>query len=177
MNETGQSRRQQMAEAVRVSRGSDIEAIIKLLDAPEPAARSHAPNMIRRRGISTAIPSLVAHATDSDSEVRTAITHALADFRDPSCREALVTLLDDEEQIVRRLALRGVSRLRDESAFPAALSLYSERGVEAKQEALDALADLPGESSLNALQQLLASERSWVWRRRIRRALRGRNSS
>jgi HEAT repeat protein len=109
---------------------------------------------------------------EEDAEVRGGIALALASFEDPALTGTLAALLDDPSEGVRRLALRGLSKLDDPRVLEVAPILYSSGGWLARQEALDALARLGTPEAGTALETLLTAERRWRGRRAIRKALR-----
>jgi HEAT repeat protein len=163
-------RRDAINEAWRVCRSRDKIAITRLLDSPEPTARSFASNAIMRQRIEEAVPQLRSHLEhESDAEARSSMALALAELAMPESKETFLRLLTDPDHANRRMALRGLSLIGDESVSRSAVEEYrAPTGPHGRQEALDALARLRSPE----LPQLLADEKSWRWRRRIRRALR-----
>jgi HEAT repeat protein len=169
---TGESPRERVAHAVRVTSLGDVRAIVELLDSPDVVVREHVVGAVRQQEIRQAIPELMRRIGGEEPGVRAAMALALADFREPECRETLWTLVADDSEEVRRLALRGLSRLGDADVVAAASAMYKEGGLMARQEALDALALLGSAVSRSALEDLHPNHRN-LWRRRaIRRAIR-----
>ena len=169
---TRRVRRERVREAVQTTNEGDLGSILRLLDSPEPAVREHAIAAIGRQRKTEAIPELVRRVAAEEQSVRISIAAVLAEFRNPACRETLRSLVNDESEGVRRLALRGLGRISDPEAVDIATSWYPGGGVFTRQEALDALAESPSEASRRALRGLLDTERNWWWRRAIRKALR-----
>jgi HEAT repeat protein len=165
-------RRERIVEASTISRSHDTDAIIGLLDSPESAVRLHAALAISRQGITQALPELRRHVgSEEDAEVRGAMAVTLAKLAVPESRDTLHGLLADQDEDVRRMGLRGLSHLGDESVIDKATQWYHGGGWKMKQEALDALSTLQTDASRTELGRLKAQETSWWWRRRIRRAL------
>jgi HEAT repeat protein len=149
-----------------------VRAIVELLDSPDVVVREHVVGAVRRQKVRQAIPELMRRVGGEEPSVRAAMALALADFREPECRETLWTLITDDSEEVRRLALRGLSRLGDPDVVAAASAMYGEGGLMARQEALDALALLGSAANRSALEVLHPNYRK-LWRRRaIRRAIR-----
>jgi HEAT repeat protein len=168
------ARREQIREATRITSGGDELAIVGLLDSSEPAVRQHAAGAVRRKRLIGALPELRSRIEcESDPEVRSSLALALAELAQPESRSVLHALLSDPQEVNRRMALRGLSFLGDESVtIPAVEAYTSATNRFGKQEALDALARLQTEVAHTELMKLLRTESSWRWRRRIRRAAR-----
>ena len=164
--------RERRAEAVQVTKSGEVGAILELLNSPDTTIRCYVVTEIMRQKIREAIPELLRRVSAEEASVRDSMALALAEFRAPESQETLRALMTDDSQDVRRMALRGLSRLGDEDAVDAAVAMYPQDGMMARQEALDALVELRSDASRAALQSLLAHERSWWWRLNIRRALR-----
>jgi HEAT repeat protein len=161
-----------MRHAMQVTKGGDPDAVIALLDSRDADVRLHAIVRIRRKGIVQALSALTRRLPEEDDYLREAVMGALADLRQEQSRETFVELLSDTSPTVRRLALRGLAALGDVRAVEAATGLYSSGDRFSKYEALDALAMVPDQRAEHALRSLATTERSWYWRRRVRKAIR-----
>jgi HEAT repeat protein len=165
-------RRERIVEASKISSSHDANAIVGLLDSPESAVRLHAALAISRQEITQALPELRRHVgSEEDADVRGAMAVTLAKLAVPESRDTLHGLLADQDENVRRMGLRGLSQLGDESVIAEAAQWYDGGGWKMKQEAVDALSTLQTEASRTELGRLKAHETSWWWRRQIRRAL------
>jgi HEAT repeat protein len=163
------------AEAVERLKSGGLDEALHLLDSPWRGVRSLAVHAIWKSEGRDVLPVLCERVlTEEDESVRLGMALATADLVDERARETLWQLLDDGSEDVRRLALRGLSRLGDERVVKIALSWYRTGGYLFRAEALDALAKLRTEAGVDALRSLLADESSWRRRRLIRKVMRSR---
>ena len=109
---------------------------------------------------------------ESEHGVRLAMVRALASIRSPDAAPRLWVLLEDDSETVQRLALRGLSYLRDPRVLEVAPRFYAGGGSLMRQEALDALVRFHAPEGPRALEALLLAKPPWSRRRAIRRAIR-----
>jgi HEAT repeat protein len=158
--------------ARKTARGGRPEDIIALLDSSERSVLLWAIGAVGDRRLTAAAPALVRHLESEDPELRKLTIGVLAQLELPETKDAFRKGLSDPSSEVRRLALRGLANIGDQSAVDVAEDSYDSGGAWMKVEALDALQRLPTQAALAALERLLTQERSFVWRHRIKKAIR-----
>jgi HEAT repeat protein len=155
--------------ATETTKSGDAAPVIALLDAADSSARFHAISTIRRRKFIEAAPALLSLLeNEHEEELREAIVGTLADLAVPATAETFRKLLRDPSSTVRRLALRGLAALNDPAAASASKTIYQSGDRSSKFEALDALSAVDNPSVSDVIRQLYDSERSWLWKRRLR---------
>jgi putative heme-binding domain-containing protein len=156
--------------------GKDLtEALIALADS---ASETNAVLIANSFGVMKsvdAVPSVVQLIHRPNSAVRAASKEALVSIGTPTGRRgpggggggfgqgnstnaavnAVVTLLDDPDLNVRRMAIEAVGQLRTRRAVPKLLALY--QNAETRTDALKALVQIPDAQALDAYLDGLAS--------------------
>ncbi|HEX4650977.1 MAG TPA: HEAT repeat domain-containing protein, partial [Granulicella sp.] len=151
----------------------DKQAVLGFIDSPYQGVRLHAVIKIRRSDWREFTPDLVRRlGVEEDAEVRSALVLALAEWADPATEATLLESADDSDRDVRRLGLRGLSRLGNPAVVPAAKAMYETSGYQDRIEAVGALLRLGTPEAEAMLNDLMANEQSWRRRRQARGARR-----
>jgi len=151
----------------------DSEQVSEFLQDSDPDLRAHAARgLAKATGASAGTALLDSLDSETDPMVRSAVVGALASIRNPDTAPTLFRFLEDDSEEVRRLALRGLSYLRDRRVLEVAPAIYSQSGWLTRQEALDALTRLHTPEAEDSLEALLSAEPRWTRRRAITKALR-----
>jgi HEAT repeat protein len=161
------------AGVLRADREGNRARLLSLLDSADKTTRQGAVDAIGRHDWAETAPRLASRVSEeTDAEVRRSLARVLAQFADPGTQETFVSLLADDSEDVRRLALRGLSRLRDSQVLELAHDLYWSGGYRMRFEALGALLSLGTPEAEAEVQELLAAESSWRRRRQIKGVIR-----
>lgn len=166
-------RRAAVANAWEIAKSRDPDRVAELLASPEADVRSYAAGVIARSRLTAAVPALLRRVREEpDPRVRSTITGALAILNGPDSRDTFLELLEDAFEDVRRLALRGLSRLGDPSVLEIAPKFYATGSRVMRLEALDALENIGSPQASAILLGLRSEEPRWLWRRAINRTRR-----
>jgi HEAT repeat protein len=159
------------AEAFRLAQEGDVPEVLALIDSSDRFIRHDAVKQIGRRRLSAAAPRLERLAAE-DSDLRLAAMLALEKLALPESRRIFVERLEDEDEGVRRVALRGLLAIGDRETVPRAVETYRTGNTFTRQVSLYVLECTGIERSREALERLLEAEPSWRWRRKIRKSIR-----
>jgi len=155
----------------RLSGPGVAEAVIGLLDAPEPAVRAKALEVATARGETKALPAALQAARDTEKKVRLAAYKALAAMAGAGELPALLDLLtaaeaDDERQALARAVTQTAERAG--GATGPVIGALGKASPEAAASLLAILADLGGDAALAAVKAQLASRDEAVKRAAVR---------
>ena len=119
--------------------------VLKLIDYPEPqartparAARRHAVDALKGICTKTAIPPLLhALRQDTDIGVRERIISVLADIENEDVANALVQLLWDDEPRIRRKTMGALPKMKPANIAPTLLKALDDESIEIQQRAIE----------------------------------------
>jgi len=172
--------RRAAADAVLAAGAWGIEALrdhVSSAAALEPDLVPEILHVARSHGGSEALPLLEALLDQPDGERRLQAARALGPFHDGPIGQAWISLLDDDDAVMRELALSCLLRSRrPELAQPIAertmLPEFADRPAEEKRLAFEAVARLGGDSALPWLRELLEQPQGgWFTSRHARETL------
>lgn len=119
--------------------------------SPRGARRASAPTApTRGSGRAPATRLAKAHVVSEEDRHREA-TRVLADRAEPASAPRLVGAMIDADPIVRKLAVRGLGRLKDADLEPHILDALTDRAAEVRIEAIRAAAPIGSERATRAL--------------------------
>jgi len=156
-------------EAFRRAETGDVSEVTELLESSDRFVRREAIKQIARRRLADAAPRL-EQVVAEDNAMKLDAMLALERLALPESRSTFLRGLDDEE--VRWTALRGLFAIGDPEAIPAAESTYHTGDRNSRTIALYVLRRAGTPAALDSLRRLLEEEKSWRWRRKIKKALR-----
>jgi HEAT repeat protein len=97
-------------KAIRIR--EDIPKIIALIRSSDPRTRRNGLIIAGRRGLKTAVPSIIEALSDGQAATRRLAVAALLRIQDVSTVSALCGMINDRAKPVRREAVGGLSRLQ-----------------------------------------------------------------
>ncbi len=118
------------------------DALVKALEATDPAVRAAAAFALGQRADPATVDALLASTRDPDAPVRARVIEALSKIPDPRTRRAVLTAFDDDAGEVRGSALFGSARFPADAAdgglADAALCAFLQRDDAPGRPAADA---------------------------------------
>jgi HEAT repeat protein len=159
------------ANAFRVAQEGDVAEVLALIDSQDHFIRKDAIKQIGRRRLFAAAPRLEQLVAE-DEELRVAAMLALEKLALPQSRSTFLRGLETEDGPLRWCALRGLLAIGAPETVAKAEEAYRTGDNVTRQIALYILESTGIERSREALCRLLEGERSWRWRRKIRKSIR-----
>jgi HEAT repeat protein len=145
--------------------------MIALLDSPDSLLQREAMEAIGDRRLFDAAPALERMLAQDDPFLRLAAMSALAKLALAGSRPVFLEGRGDIFKWVRAAALNGLVAINDPGVISACENFYLAGNWVLKYDALYCLEHDDGREALGVLSRLLETERSWRWRRRIKKVI------